>query len=479
MEEEKPPSVEAPKPPPKRTGLWIGIAVVVVVAIIVGSLAYLGYFNPPPTDTQLRIGSVLTLTGTSGLEVFGPANQRGIQLAIKEINAAGGVLGNPIVYTPEDDTGVPATARDRAQKLVTTDRVDAIIGAVGSGFCAQVLEVTRENQIVQISASCTSPIFTNLTYTEGWFFRTAPSDALQGVVAANYAHGVLGFRTMVVIGNNNPYGRGLANVFATEFESLGGGADATVAIFAEGATSYASDLQTLFTPTLPEAVYMAEYPTDGLKVMRDWAANPAWASVKWVFSEGLLDQAGYVDLLDEQGIDLATIQTFQGSAPGAYLGIVGADYDEFLSRYRAEYGATADPGLFTANAYDAVYLLAAAAQAAGVATPAGIQGQLRPVSTPQTGDTVVKGGQWSTIRTELAAGRGINYEGASGAVNLDQFGDPALAGYSIWGINNLQRIYTVRNYTEAEVAAMLAPPLAVSVVAWSVPWLASPARQEA
>lgn len=485
MEEQQAPSMEAPKPAPKSRALWIVVAVVVVVVVVLLAAVLGGLFGPPE-ETVLKIGTVLSLTGTSGLEVFGPKNLQGAQLAAGEINAAGGVLGRPIQLISEDDTGVVATARDRAQKLVTTNRVDAILGAVGSGFCAAVLEVTKPNGVAQISASCTSPIFSNLTYTDGWFFRTAPSDALQGVVAANYAHTNRSLRQVAVVGNDNPYGRGLANVFATEFESLGDGANAEVRIFAENLQDYSSDLQALFdlfAPDLPQAMYLVNYPTDGLKIMRDWAENTAWSGINIIFSEGVLDQTGFVDQLDEQGISLATIQTFQGSAPGAYLGIVGDLYDDFLTRYRAQFGSTADPGLFTANAYDAVYLLAAAAQTAGTATAAGIKANLRAVSSPNTAgsDTVVSGGQWSTILTEIAAGRDINYEGASGAVNLDSLGDP-LSGYGIWGIDANQDIETLEFFDEATVVDLVqnAPPgpLAVrgSAFGQTVNWVAIPAR---
>ena len=448
MEEQKAPSGEAPKPAPKGKGLWIGIAVVVIVVAVLLAAVFAGVFNPSavPEDSILRIGTVLTLTGTSGLEVFGPKNQRGALLAIEEINAAGGVLDRPIAVVNEDDTGVDSVARDRAQKLVTTNKVDAILGAVGSGKCAAALEVTKPNQVVQISASCTSPVFSDLTYTGGWFFRTAPSDALQGVVAANYAYTNRSLRTMAVIGNNNPYGRGLANVFAVKFAALGG-TITHVGTFAEGAVSYSSDLQTLLTP-LPEAVYMAEYPTDGLKIMRDWAANSAWSSVQWIFSEGVLEQAGFIDKLVQQGIDPAP---FQGSAPGAYLGIVGSLYDGFETRYKARY-SNEDPGLFTANAYDAIYLLAAAAEKAGTATAAGIAAFIRAVATPPGSN--VTGGQWAQIKAAIAAGGDINYEGASGAVNLDALGDP-LSGYAIWGIDALDKITTLELFDEATVVRLI------------------------
>src|SRR2546422_353560 len=252
MEEEKAPSGEIAKAASKGRGLWVAVAVVVVVVVVVLAAFLGGLFAPAPPkeDGILKIGIIMSLTGTSGLEVFGPKNYKGAQLAIEEINKAGGVLGKPIQYVLEDDQGIDSVAADKARKLITPDHVDAIIGAVGSGKCAAVLEGTRPNQVVQVSASCTSPVFSDTTYTGGYFFRTAPSDALQGVVAATWAYNRT-WRSMAAIGNNNPYGRGLSSVFATKFASFSGATITARANFTEGKTSYSSDLQALFTPTLP------------------------------------------------------------------------------------------------------------------------------------------------------------------------------------------------------------------------------------
>jgi ABC-type branched-subunit amino acid transport system substrate-binding protein len=463
MEEQQPIAGGAsPTPAPKsRKTLWAVLAVVVIVVVVLVAAVLAGFFNPAPSKvTTLVIGTVLSLTGTSGLEVFGPKNLRGADLARDEINAAGGVLGNPIQIVSEDDAGVPATATARAQLLINTNHVSAILGAVGSSFCQAVLAVAKANSVVEISASCTSPIFDNLTYTGGWFFRTAPSDALQGVVAASYAYNNRSLRNVAVIGNDNSYGRGLANVFATKFTALGG--KAQVFIFPLTQTTYTSQLTALFqafSPNKPDAIYMAEYPTDGLKVLRDWAANSGWSGVSWIFSEGVLDQSGFVDLLNAQGLNNVTIQAMQGSAPGAYLGIVGSNYNGFLSRYKAAYSGQ-DPGLFTANAYDAVYLLAAAAEYAGDASSSSIQGAIRTVSGPS--GAAFTGGQWSAMKAALDSKAAVNYEGASGSVNLDKYGDPA-SGYAIWGINATNQIYTVAYYPESLVNTIVASSLSLSV----------------
>lgn len=461
MEEQSTPSAAPPAPAKKGRGLWIGIGVIVVVAVLLVAAVMLGVFNAPPAtvDKVLKLGTVLTKSGTSGLEVFGPKNERGANLAVAEINAAGGVLGNNITIVNEDDGGLPATATARAQKLVNTDQVDAIIGATGSSLCQSVLAVAKASSVVEVSASCTSPVFDNLTYTGGWFFRTAPSDALQGVVAASYAYTNRSFRSMAVIGNDNSYGRGLANVFKSKFDALGGSSQ--VFVFPLTQSTYTSQLTTLFnafSPNLPDAIYMAEYPTDGLKVLHDWALNSAWSDVSWLFSEGLLEQAGFVDLLPAQGLNATTIQATQGSAPGAYLGIVGSLYNGFLARYKAAYSGQ-DPGLFTANAYDAVYLLAAAAEYAGDASPTAIKNALRTISG-SPGATFA-GGQWAAMKTQLDAKADINYEGASGSLNLDQYGDP-MSGYGIWGINATNKIYTVAIYPESLVTSLVGAQISLS-----------------
>jgi hypothetical protein len=178
--------------------------------------------------------------------------------------------------------------------------------------------------------------------------------------------------------------------------------------------------------------------------------------MQWIFSEGVLEQTGFVDLLVTSGIDPTP---FEGSAPGAYLGIVGALYDSFKTRYMAAYN-NQDPGLFTANAYDAVYLLAAAAQKAGVATAQGIKDNIRAVSTPP--GTTFSGGQWAAMRSAITNGTEANYEGASGAVDLDALGDP-FSGYAIWGVNATNKIVTLEYFSESAVRGMLpAPPAPVA-----------------
>lgn len=98
---------------------------------------------------------------------------------MKEINSAGGMLGRETQLFTADSKTDPAAGWNAATALIQTNHVDAIVGAAGSGISSAVLQVTKANQVVQVSPASTSPIFTNHSFDDGWFFRTAPSDALR------------------------------------------------------------------------------------------------------------------------------------------------------------------------------------------------------------------------------------------------------------------------------------------------------------
>ncbi|HEY7587960.1 MAG TPA: ABC transporter substrate-binding protein [Thermoplasmata archaeon] len=434
MEEQKAPAAEAPKPAPKGRGLWIGIAVVVVVIVVLLAAFYAGLFNPPPTKvTVLKIGTVLSITG--GLAAFGGDNQNGTDMAVEEINAAGGVLGNPIQIFHQDDGTTPATAASVARTLISTNQVAAIVGATGSGQCSTIVPVAANNSVVEISASCTSPKFSNQSITGGWFARTAPSDALQGVVAASYAYDNLSFTHAAVLGINNDYGVGLATVFANSFANAGGtitqGSPRIVpATTSTSVPDYTTDLQAVLNvDPAPEVVYVVAYPPDGVQMMKNFdaalGANPAWASIQWVFSEGLYDSA-FINPLVAAGVD---VSAYEGTAPSAYGGLNGPQFNSWAGNYSDRFGR--QPTLFTGNAYDAVYLIALAAQKAGDASGLSIKANLPAVSN-SPGTKIYPGG-WAEALTALGAGQDVDYEGASGSVNIDQYGDP-FSGYIVWNV---------------------------------------------
>src|SRR2546430_8953910 len=183
MEEPSSSSGEAPKPAPRGKALWIVIAVLVVIVVVVLAAAVGGLFSPSG-KAPLRIGTLLSLTG--GLALFGPGDTKGANLAVEEINAAGGVLGQKIEIYNEDDQTDSTAALAAATKLITQNHVNAIVGAQFSGGSLASIKIAGDNGVVMVSPSATSVLLSDLTVTNGWFFRTISSDRLQAPLAASY-----------------------------------------------------------------------------------------------------------------------------------------------------------------------------------------------------------------------------------------------------------------------------------------------------
>ncbi len=449
-----------PAPAKSRRNLWIVIAVVVIIVVAGVAIAfYAGLFSTP----GLRIGTVLSITGD--LSAYGPDNQNGTDMAVAEINAAGGVLGHPILIYHADDQTKPDGAAAAARALISTDQVNAIVGATGSGQCAQVVPIASANHVFEISGSCTSPIFSNLTLTGGFWARTAPSDALQGVVAAHYVRTNLSVNYTAVIGINNAYGTGLAGVYAGAFKAFGGNVTDTppmsVTEVQNGATDYSTQLNTIMGAShAPQLIYLAGYPPDGVLMMKNWntllGTHPSWASVKWMFSEGLYDQKNFLTaLFSTYGAGEAA---WQGSAPSAYGGITGPNYPVWSASFKAKFGHS--PTLFDDTNYDAVYMIALAAQIGGAYSGDTVKANIQKVAV--SGGTQILPGQWAQALTAISQGKSVDYVGASGSTAVNQYGDP-LSGYIIWGANSTGSATIKAIFPEGLVSSLVSSVGSLSV----------------
>ncbi len=422
--------------------MWAIVAVIVIVVVVLAAAVLAGVFNPPATSapTPLRIGAVLSQTG--GLAAYGPDILKAIQMAVGEINAQGGVNGTDVQLFSGDDATTPATGAAVATTLIQQNHVTAIIGSLASGVSASVISVCAQNQVVEVSPASTSPLFSNLTLTGGWYFRTVPSDALQGVVAAHYAWDNRTWKNVSIIAIDNPYGNGLASVFQNSFTTLGGHVLEKV-IVPQALASYSTYLQTAFSSGNPDGIYFIAYPDTGLQLMKDWYANHASWPTNWLFSEGLQAQS-FIDSLVTNSVPVSAIQ---GSAPTSPT---GALYDDFANKFNATYGHK--PGLFASEGYDAAYMIALAAMKAKAVDGPSIKAQMIPISGTSAGTgTKVYPGPGNFTAAKAVSGA-INYEGASGSLNWNQFGDPT-SSYEIWGMNTSNKIVQVKFFAEAQVIA--------------------------
>ena len=408
---------------------WLAVAVVTVVALFVAAACGGGGGDEeaptatpaegeaPGAVTPLKIGVLVAFTGD--LSDFGPAHENAARLAAKQINEAGGVLGQPIEIVTGDTGTDPTQGVQEARRLVEVEGVQVILGALASGVTLPIAEsVSGPEGVVQISPASTSPALTEANDND-FLFRTTISDAAQGVVLAQLAQEE-GFTVVCTMYINNAYGQGLSEIFAQNFEAAGGQVSAQVPHESEQA-SYQSELNQC-TEGNPDAVAAIAYPESAGVFLRE--AIEAGVT-RFLFVDGTKS----ADMFEQLGWE--NFDGMRGTAPFALDLPTGRAFDE---AYAAEYGET-PPLPFMREMYDAVYLVALAAQRAGSTDPAAIRDALRDIANPP-GEVVNPGTEGFQRALELLAnGEDINYEGAAGPVDLDENGDTLIGGIEIWRVD--------------------------------------------
>jgi ABC-type branched-subunit amino acid transport system substrate-binding protein len=187
----------------------------------------------------LKIGVMLSSTGD--LSDFGPPISASVQMAVDEINSAGGVFGKDVTIASADDATNATQGQAEAQRLIDVEGIDALIGALASGVSVAVSEnVTTPAGVLQISPASTAPTLTTAKDND-LLFRLPISDAAQGVVLAKVAK-EQGFSNVCSMYVNSDYGKGLSEFFKKAFESLGGKVSAAVPI-EQQQTTYVSELR--------------------------------------------------------------------------------------------------------------------------------------------------------------------------------------------------------------------------------------------
>jgi len=359
------------------------------------------------SPAHLKIGAIMALTGS--LQAYGESSLNGIKLAVEEINGAGGVLGQPVELAVGDDQTNPQAGIDAAQKLVSVERVNALVGALSSGVTIPIAStISGKLGIPQISGASTSPVISSLD-SNGFLFRTIPSDAFQGVAMAQIAQ-EKGFKSVSVLYVNNDYGIGLAQAFEKAF-SAAGGKVTNLAAYAEKQSSYRGELQKA-AQGHPEGLVLIAYPGDGIPILKQALEGGFFA--KFLFSDGM--KAPEVAL----AIGPRYLEGMAGTSPQPLTDSPTAL--AFASHYKAKFGQL-PPKPYIDSFYDAVYVLALAAEKAHSADPKAIRDNLRIIT--KAGAEKVGPGEFAKAKALLAAGKDVDYIGAAGHPAFDSHGDVA------------------------------------------------------
>ena len=397
-----------------------GVALVATSALVLaGCTGTEGSSGGSVEDYTLTIGTALPLTGT--LAFLGPPEEAGVAMAAADVNAAETGLTLEVVYGDSGDNDNKAYETE-IPRLLGED-VSAIIGAASSGTSLQFIDQVTGAGVIQFSPANTSDAFS--TYDDnGLYFRTAPSDVLQGEVLGNLI-AEDGNQTLGMIVLNDSYGTGLAGYVTEAFEAAGGEVVAAPT-FNTGDTVFDAQVSEVLAAD-PDAIALITFDEISTILPSLFGQFPA---DKLYFVDGNLKNFG-------EEFPEGSLTGAKGTLPGLSIADI-ADFTAALDEYVAAEGMDAlEDYSYAAESYDAVILLALASLAADGSTDgATIAAKLQEVSGG-SGD----GEKCTTFAdcAEIILGGGVaDYDGISGPITFDEVGDPteASVGIYVYGDDN-------------------------------------------
>ncbi len=362
---------------------------------------------PAAQAGEIKVGSVGGVTGPIAELVAAIIDGR--NLAAKDVNAQGGLLGGDTYRLVLGDSACdPKAGVDAGNKIVNVEQVVAVVGASCSGATnGMVQSVTIPAGVVSLSDSATAPSITDLKDND-LVFRVAPSDAYQGRALAELVK-KSGISKVAMTYANDDYNAGIAAVFAKEFAAMGGTITGNQA-HEPDKPSYRSELSTLAKSGGEALVIFAYYGSSGIAIIRNSLENGLFG--KFYAADGMFDKS----VIEQIGADnlRGKISITQSASDDG-----DASYKIFAAAYSAGGGDPKSP--YAAHGYDAALLMALAIEKAAAADRGKIGAALRAVANAP--GEVIRPGEWKKAKALIAAGKDVNYEGASGNVDFDKNGD--------------------------------------------------------
>jgi branched-chain amino acid transport system substrate-binding protein len=393
-------------------------------------------------DCDITVGVVMELTGPAG--EYGKAGAKSVEMAFRDFNEAGGVGGCKLVMDTRDSQSQGNVAVDQATQLVNIKKVPVIIGGIISSVSIPILtSVTAPAGVVQVSPASSSPTLTALGRdgkTNGVFFRTITSDALQGTAAAKYALDQ-GMKKIAIIHVNNDFGNNLMREFTAAFTKLGGTISSTTP-YNEKQSSYSSEASAAMSGE-PDALYLISTPVDGATIARAWISGGG--AQKFLLNDGM-NSKDFIASVGAQYLNDA-YGTSSGTTPTASTEYFNANYEAFS-------GGIAPSAPAADRSYDAGAIVALAIAKAGKADKAAIKTAISEVTAP--GGTPIHAGkaEFEKALALLKEGKPIKYEGVIGPVSFDQYGD-ITGPFRLWKMTDGQ-VTTVGQMASEDVAKIKA-----------------------
>ncbi|WP_048647255.1 ABC transporter substrate-binding protein [Nitratireductor soli] len=393
-------------------------------------------------NCDITIGLVMELTGPAGQ--YGQAGAKSVEMAFRDFNEAGGVDGCKLVTDTRDSQSQGTVAVDQATQLVNVKKVPVIIGGIISSVSIPILtSVTAAAGVVQVSPASSSPTLTALGRdgkTNGVFFRTITSDALQGTAAAKYALDQ-GLKKLAIVHVNNDFGVNMVREFQAAYEKLGGTVT-SVTPYNERQANYASEASAAMAGE-PEALYLVSYPVDGATIARAWISGGG--PQKFLLNDGM-NSEDFIEAVGAKYLNEA-YGTSSGTSPTA-----STEY--FYGSYEAFSGGIKPDAPAADRSYDAGAIVALAVAKAGKGDAAAIKAAI-PEVVASGGEVIHAGEQeFAKALALIKEGKPVKYEGVIGPVSFDQYGD-ITGPFRLWQIKD-GTVTTVGEMSADEVAKVKA-----------------------
>lgn len=323
----------------KKVLIGVGVAAVVLLGVFF-------WARQARDPDDITVGAILPLSGDGAK--YGAAARRAIDLGVSKVNDDGGIDGKRLVVVFEDSKGAGKDGVSAIQKLITVNRVPAVIGDLLSSVTLAMAPVAERHRVVLLSPTSSAP---KITSAGDYIFRNCASDVFEGKIMAEAAVQQLNIRKVAVLYINNDYGVGITDVFRPTFTAQGGSIVAQEA-FAQGVTDFRTQL-TKIAATKPDAVYIVGYKELGLllRQARELGIKAQFLSTVMFEDPEILAVAGNA----AEGV-IYSARAYDPNSDEPHV-------KEFVGAFKQRYGE--EPDIFAAYAYDAIRILVLAIKTGG------------------------------------------------------------------------------------------------------------------
>lgn len=373
-----------------------------------------------------RIGALNPITGAGS--PYGSGMQKMILAAIEEVNAAGGAGGRKLEIFADDTQTTPQAAVLAAKKLIEVNKVKAVLGTWSSGVSLAVVPLTNDANILLMNTSGAPALSVPPANAKGLSYRFQATNDRFGRAFAEIAVKE-GYTRPATMAFNNASGIGNTTGFKKAWEAKGKQVIADV-VYEPNQPSYRAELQKILAAK-PDVIVMGSFLPDTTIILREWfqtGANTKWIIPGWAANPQLVAALG-----NEATEGLISVDSVSNEN--------AASFKHYDAIHRKAVGQPGASNVYAAMTYDMVITLALAMEAAKSEDIAAINGKIREVANP-AGEEVFT---FAEGKAALAAGKKINYQGASSILDFDQHGD-VTPDFGVFFITKgkLERRYVVK-----------------------------------